>query len=386
MPSLSNYPNARPSIILDFANSAMVDPRIAVSRATIATRTNAKGMIETVPSNVARIDYDPVTGECLGLLTEESRTNDVIQSEFATGLLNGVYGNVSATTFPGFAGGVSIQYNAAGAYAYKTVTPLVQGTAYSFSFLVLMDDGGDATVNDFTVVLSGGAIANPTIKKLGGGLHLVQASGSAGGANTSYGVVKYPNQSTRGLKVTAYDRQTGTFPTSYIPTTTAAATRAGDLMEMLGTNFSEWFKPEAGTMLVVCDMIGRRPSGFEAAATISAGGSSGNLLSVGAQNSGNAGRAIAITNSEIVADFRSGTPTVGQEFKMAFAYGLNDFATSYNGGAALLDTDGVLPLGLSRLVFGVEGNGGSRFSGHIRRFAYYPTRLTNAQLQALTTI
>jgi hypothetical protein len=48
-------------------------------RATSATRVNANGLIETVASNVPRIDY--TGGGCPSILVEPQRTNNLIQSE-----------------------------------------------------------------------------------------------------------------------------------------------------------------------------------------------------------------------------------------------------------------------------------------------------------------
>jgi hypothetical protein len=64
---------------------------------------------------------------------------------------------------------------------------------------------------------------------------------------------------------------------------------------------------------------------------------------------------------------------------------LNDYGTSVNGGAAATDTTYTVP-SPDRLIIGAAGYFlGSRLNGYIRRIAYYNTRLTNAQLQALTT-
>ena len=43
-----------------------------------------------------------------------------------------------------------------------------------------------------------------------------------------------------------------------------------------------------------------------------------------------------------------------------------------------------LPITFNRILFGYEGIFASYLNGHIRGFIYYPTRLTNTQLQTLT--
>ena len=49
--------------------------KIAFQRASIATRVNAQGLIETVPADTLRFDHNPVSLAPLGVLLEASRTN-----------------------------------------------------------------------------------------------------------------------------------------------------------------------------------------------------------------------------------------------------------------------------------------------------------------------
>ena len=69
--------------------------------------------------------------------------------------------------------------------------------------------------------------------------------------------------------------------------------------------------------------------------------------------------------------------------KIAFAYRTNDFAASANGGAATTDTSGTLPTN-DRMTIGAQNINSNTFTGYMQRITYYPTRLTDAQLQALT--
>ncbi len=64
-----DYPICRPSLDLDFTQEVL-DPRITFSRGTIGTRVNRNRLIETVSANQPRFDFDPVTGECKGLMIE----------------------------------------------------------------------------------------------------------------------------------------------------------------------------------------------------------------------------------------------------------------------------------------------------------------------------
>ena len=75
-----DYPICRPSLDLNFTQERL-DPRITFSRGSIGTRVNRNRLIETVAANVPRFDYDPISGECKGLLIEESRSNSLLRSE-----------------------------------------------------------------------------------------------------------------------------------------------------------------------------------------------------------------------------------------------------------------------------------------------------------------
>ena len=84
MANLTDFPTIRPNFLMDFANSGQIDPRIEFSRSTTATRVNQKGMIENVPANVPRIDYDRSSGACLGMLVEGQSTNMLLHSSDMT--------------------------------------------------------------------------------------------------------------------------------------------------------------------------------------------------------------------------------------------------------------------------------------------------------------
>ena len=56
-----------------------------------------------------------------------------------------------------------------------------------------------------------------------------------------------------------------------------------------------------------------------------------------------------------------------------------------DGGAVVTDTSGVVPTGLTTLRLGRNGVDAQFLNGHIKSIQYYPRRLSNAQLQELTT-
>jgi len=77
----------RPSLFLDFAKrKSLVDAisknnLITFTRSSTATYVGSDGLIKTAAADEPRFDHDPVTGECLGLLIEEQRSNLFLNSD-----------------------------------------------------------------------------------------------------------------------------------------------------------------------------------------------------------------------------------------------------------------------------------------------------------------
>ena len=77
--------------------------------------------------------------------------------------------------------------------------------------------------------------------------------------------------------------------------------------------------------------------------------------------------------------------TFGETFKTAIAYAQDDFSVYLNGTQIGTDNSGDVPTGLSKIIFG-RGNDTQLFEGEAKQALLFKTRLTNAELAALTTI
>lgn len=316
-------PAIRPTLLVDFANSLAVDPRITFSRASAATQVNKFGLLELVASGASRIDYDPVTLACRGFLVEEARTNLVLNSVLAGTSL--ATQSVTVTAVPH-----TLSF-------YGTGTVTLSGTSSGS----LVGSGAYPTRSTLTFTPTAGSLTL-----------------------TVTGSVQFAQ-----LEV-------GAFASSFIPTAGATATRAADVAVMTGTSFTGWFSANEGTFVTQTDTTAPASGGYVYSADR---GSAGPRLQLNWSSTTVQNAAVVDDASALVVSL---TGTGGSN---AFAYKLNDFAMAASGTIST-DTVGGVPSALTRLVIGASPSGVSQLNGHIRSIAYYPKRLTNTELQALSTL
>jgi len=179
--------------------------------------------------------------------------------------------------------------------------------------------------------------------------------------------------------------EAGAFATSYIPTVASQVTRAADSASMIGNNFARWFNQTAGTFYFDSTFNGTTASLQRLGISVSDGTTSNRITSV--LSSGTVIRNIISVGGAAQADMNS---TVASTFntsnKNAVAYAVNDFATTANGLTPQTDTSGAVPV-VNQAWFGQSEAGGSTLmlNGTIKRIAYYNRRLSNTELQAITS-
>jgi hypothetical protein len=190
----------------------------------------------------------------------------------------------------------------------------------------------------------------------------------------------YPNAAaTNGQNVYLWGAQieAGSVATSYIPTVAATATRNADVISKTGV--SGFIGQTEGTMYAEVDLransIARDVFG----------------LGVFADNvvirmrADNRMEGVCASSSSVFLLTQSDVLTTGV-YKVAFAYQNGNFALCINGGTPITSAStGVLPASLSQINLGNTIRVGS-LNDRIRAAAIYPTRLTNSQLQSLTTL
>jgi len=362
-----------------------------------------------------RFDYDPVTLAPKGLLIEEQRTNSIRNSVgvgavagtpgtmptnwSATGSTNGITREILGAGVEGGVSYIDIRYSgtptSGSQYLDVTLDNSVAGTpgqVWSVSAYLRRLAGSFTNMNARLMIYetpsfaSGGfALTDLTVTND----PLVQQRRSHAHTNingTTTGVsarvaFTFPAgvASEITLRIGLPQLELGAFATSVIPTTTAAATRAADVAVMTGANFSNWYNQSEGTIYFQGDSV--RPiasSPVTRCFQIDDGTVNENIRS-GSTSS------LQVVDGGVVQANLQPSPTIpfdGTVFNFASAYKLNDFASS-TGGVALTDTSGTLPT-VTQMVIGSTGSG-AFLSGHIRRIAYFPRRLSDAELTSITS-
>ena len=403
---------------------AQLEQRSALTDYTATTTqpiTNYVPALQTAASGEARFDHDPLTGESLGFLIEEQRTNLVLRSEdFSTSWsitgtasigTNTVVAPDGTLTADKFVLGDTI--TSGGAAILQTVTKSAVATTYTVSLyikagefntlrLIFRDTASAANYvqayfNAATGVIASGPTAagtftnaSATITPVGNGWYRCTLTGTTStetSVNTRIfnyqdGTGAATGNGYSGIYIWGTQLEAGAFPTSYIKTVASQATRNADAASMTGTNFSEWFNPSAGTLFT--DGTSNPLQSADRSTGTFSNNTLANRMTITTGAANTVWNPFIITNNVAQAAGTvalSAPPTTSP--KVAIAYAFNDFIASSSGLLSSNDTSVILPV-VDRLYIGVSATGGAQWNSHIRKLAYYPKRLSNATLQALT--
>jgi len=408
-----DYPICRPSLDLDFTQEVL-DERITFSRGSIGTRVNRNRLIETVAANQPRFDYDPVTGECKGLLIEESRQNLIINSEdfgnaswgkftssIQTNIITAPDGNTTAdkmvVTLAGTGGGYVIRDLSITSGTTYTASCFVKAAEFSsFAFVFQSNAFGSNLFARFN--LSTGTLGTidagvtASIQAFPNGWYRCIATATAT-STISSGVqfrVSLRGDGTSGIYIWGAQLETGAFPTSYIPTTASTVTRSADLVDMTGTNFSSWYNQTEGT-IYTNNRIPYIPNPNVSLYFLIFGINVGNRHSI-EQTTAN-GLTYITQNSggiQYWSTSGSGVLPVNTNRKTTYAYASSNNTTmlaatsnqTYNFSQRSSRTD--VYKSMTTLYLGRFGNSLYFLNGTIARFTYYPKKLKDNQLLYLT--
>jgi hypothetical protein len=400
-----DYPICRPSLDLDFTQEVL-DPRITFSRGSIGTRVNRNRLIETVSANLPRFDYDPVTGECKGLLIEESRSNLLLQSTTPDNLVSpwgkGINTTrVGVTTAPDGTN-TAVYYSGNGSSGNEFVNQVVNllaNTTYTVSVWAKLISGSVPTSgNIITASYNNGIGEARSNVSFNGNLTTEWKRFST--TYTNINAISYSQfftadqNNTAQIAIWGAQVEAGAFPTSYIPTVASTVTRSADNASMTGTNFSSWYNSTEGTLYASINNITTRSSiSYDAFVSLTGTDVNRNVMRIytqtasggGAQNQFIPGVSYSPDGSYVVDVPLSvvsggGPQRIGRAI---IAYQRNNFGFTVNGAKPTFGGKGELPTCNLLTIFGA-GRYQPAPSGYIKRLTYYPRRLKDNQLVLLT--
>jgi hypothetical protein len=374
-----------------------------------------------------------VTGECLGLLVEEQKTN-LIRNNTMQGAVVGTPG--TAPTYWSFgtsSGGISreivgvgeedgISYVDVRWYGTPTVNPITYwsfnsesnnssfpGTRtvrYTFSNYIKVVGGTVPSSSTFIVVFYNMnssfqnlqqyqvlniSLSNTIGKKLIENRYSF-TNGDFSNLDTAYIRPYYQWNFTYNepiditLRIGMPQVELSSFASSVIPTSGSTSTRTKEYPTVSGTDFTNFYNPSEGTFYVRYSMKGYYGvDGFNRIFEISDGGTTNRFSAL-----------LRGINDDIYEgsvwgiNFNTSLITFGDFYTYIMGYKENDFqryAIDRNGNIdSNTDTSvAVSSFTPTELNIGYEAvNDNRQLDGHISQLTYYPVRLPNSQLQTLT--
>lgn len=390
---------------------AQLEQRSTVTAYTATTTqaiTNYIPVLRTAASGVARFDHNPITFDSLGLEIEESRTNLVLQSETFATTWTPVAASITANTVISPGGTLTADLLREDTFfGFHYISQSVTTTATATTFSVYAKAAGRSNVvlairNSANTILSAsfnlinGTVSytstglTQSIVSVGNGWYrcVITVATAFAGSNPCEIILgdgitnDYTGNGFSGIYIWGAQVEAGAFATSYIPTVASQVTRAADAASMTGTNFSSWYNQAQGTLYAE----------YAKYANIS-----GRIVNISNNTGNNQIRLNGSVSTAIRPDWQIVDAAVTQAnvlavntiapnvfCKTAGAYATNSFNQATNALLGTEDTSGTVP-SVSQMNIGSNEANTAIINGTIKKIAYYPLRVSNAQLQALTS-
>ena len=367
-----------------------------------------------------RIDYDPNTLAVKGLLIEEARTNQYLNSSDLTDANTVQHGTTKSTdgtlgpdgkslmvkTLANAGGGFheiyqSFSVTSGVSYAssifvkkgnYRYVAISFEVTSGLNGFLAVFDlDNPSAATQSFSTGAS--SLTTYGIVNCGGGIYRIYVAGTAGASGTGYllahlvsgatiptGTVEPANFGAAGTEYAYFfgaQLEVGAFPTSYIPTAASSVTRAADVVQFTGAALTA-LQGSAGAVIVQSKGFGL--SGSRARIISTTSDSPLNVVLIGTSvtvDTYNA--AIQILNSGSSVD-----PTLTARYGVTWSASGRSIAA--NGGVVGTDANQMHGGLTTQAWLGSQVGSSAWASGWYQSFAIYNQRLSDATLQAKSVV
>lgn len=378
--------------------------------------------LEIAPANVMPIEYDPVSGECLGVKPESAATNLVTFSEQFE---NSTWAKSAITVLPNSAVAPDGQITAdtlipGTGNNVKHVSRSITLTANSFVFSCYFKAAGYRYAYLFVVtggttqiaegrfdlelgVSSFASITGPAftnfgtkIESVGAGWYRCTLFGIGNSPLTSQFITCNPNSlgnapnspfignGYSGVHIWGAQLEASSLGTasSYVPTTSAQVTRLADNLQVLLSDFR--FNFEEGTIFLEIDRKAADKGATQHYVDIG-DGSPSHLIEL--YNLGNTDNLTSGTTTSGVSQgvFSRPVPPAGL-VRVVYSFSKDNALLVINGGTAILDSTYAVPELVTRLFIGQRYSLNEQINNHIRSLRYYPKALTAAESQALSQI
>jgi hypothetical protein len=354
------------------------------SRASSATIVNSEGLIETVATNIPRLNYpliDGVVNGCPSLLLEPQRTNLLTYSEDFTEwtLSNSGNGQTPILT--------SNYTTNLGLNASRIIFNRTSASEINISSI----RGNDYTqsTNTFSIYIKSNT-SNVNIDfRLGSSIvtyevtnewKRVEFSGSDF-YRSYFGLLGSSSDLYADLSIVAAQAEQGSYATSYIPTSGSAVTRVAETCN--GAGDVNTFNDSEGVLYAEISALANdgterrlslQDNGTYDAVRITFTPTANSLTAVVYNNSANQFNAVHILDDATTFN------------KIAIKYKQNDFALWVNGIEVATDTNGSVFSEGSLDKLSYELNGIAKVYAKTKDLRVYNTALTDQQLQQLTKI
>jgi hypothetical protein len=407
-----------PALSLDFMTPGTLSPLITFTRASTATYFDNTGVMQTAAVNAPRWDYDPATLQLRGLLLEDQRQNMLPQSDTITGWTGPNTTKIAASGVgPAGTNTMVRQQETATTSNHLTLAPLltiVAATVYTFSVyakaqqnrylqLVIDDNTSNGVVANFDLqtgtissAAAGAGTASgvaATIQAVNNGIYRCSVTCATNATTTGRAVIalintataakfaSYAGSTANGLLTWGAQFEAGDFATSYIPTTAAAVTRSIDSCLIPPANMAPWFVAPGGSWFAEFDYFDTTPPSSRIIGRPDAGGGSGAVYVNGSRFIGQ----YDVTSGLLTAN----ATNVNVAIKAVTTWTSGQAKACTNGGAvatSALLTTGYASYATTGIRFLSVGPAlaADNTPGHMRAVRYWPTVLTNAQMQAMT--
>jgi hypothetical protein len=386
-----------------------------VTRAGVKNVVNRAGLLTEIPANTPATEF--AGGVLKGTLIEPARTNLLLRSEEFDNVawtrtnISGVTANI--TTAPDgtmTADKIVANTTVGGHYISQAPTAGTNITAqcylksgeYTSAYFQILDgtinlyvyfnlETGATITNNFG---GGSPVVSVVVEQANDGwknfkvrvssIGTLSANGFRIGPASSFAVGghNFAGNNVNGIFLWGAQLETGSVATSYIKTVDTAITQPADVITATGVS---GLANGQGTVLIAFTPLNLPATTYHRLFAVDNGTSSDNGYDIGY---GDAGGALARTTFRIGGatsfDSTAGAVTIGQRQIVAFAFANNDFQVALNGTLQGASASGSTNIQHSRIIIGGRSDGTG--NNAIEEVYYFPTRLTNAELETLTTL